>query len=255
MTRQEFLGFLNKRLQVLKQQEREDILSEYEQHIMMRMENGLSEEDAIKDFGNLEELVSEILDAYHVDGECGKKTLGIDKREVGRQVSEGVSGACSKAGKGIGALWGFFKKMLQAAAGGIKRAVYGTGGWLKKIWSRLRRACAGPETTEKRRSPALPGKRNGYRGEMMMIKKAGRFFMWCIGICIKGAALLFLSPFFLCALFLLMSLGILAVLLAMGYPLWGVTILTLGLTMCSVSFIWLVSDVVFRKKGGNGSEN
>ena len=67
MTKTEFLAFLEQRLIVLNDTERNDLLSEYEQHIEMKVESGLSEEDAIADFGDPEELVRELLDAYHLN--------------------------------------------------------------------------------------------------------------------------------------------------------------------------------------------
>ncbi len=73
MNREEFLNSLENRLQVLNKQERDDILSEYRQHIELRIGSGLSEEAAIQDFGNLDDLAAEILDAYNVDPEYGRK--------------------------------------------------------------------------------------------------------------------------------------------------------------------------------------
>lgn len=67
MTKTEFLTFLEQRLMVLNDDERADLLSEYKQHIEMKVESGLSEEDAIADFGDPEELVKELLDAYHLN--------------------------------------------------------------------------------------------------------------------------------------------------------------------------------------------
>lgn len=81
MTKTEFLEYLEKKLHVLNQKEREDILSEYSQHIELKMESGLSEEDAIHDFGNLEELAAEILDAYNVNPDYDKKTIHIDGKK------------------------------------------------------------------------------------------------------------------------------------------------------------------------------
>ena len=45
---------------VLNDDERADLLSEYEQHIEMKVASGLSEEDAIADFGDPEELIKEL---------------------------------------------------------------------------------------------------------------------------------------------------------------------------------------------------
>ncbi|MBQ5614808.1 MAG: hypothetical protein IIU81_00585, partial [Peptococcaceae bacterium] len=40
---------------------------EYTQHIDMKVASGLSEEDAIADFGDPEELIKELLDVYHLN--------------------------------------------------------------------------------------------------------------------------------------------------------------------------------------------
>ena len=72
MTKQEFLSYLEKRLGVLKKQEIQDILEEYAQHIEIKMQGGKTEEEAISDFGDVEELVEEILEAYNVDPHYGE---------------------------------------------------------------------------------------------------------------------------------------------------------------------------------------
>lgn len=66
MKKQEFLDELKRYLRVLQDEEQEDILEEYSQHIEMKIESGLSEDEAIKDFGSIRELAGEILEAYHV---------------------------------------------------------------------------------------------------------------------------------------------------------------------------------------------
>ena len=67
MTKHEFLNLLEQRLIVLNDDERADLLNEYEQHIEMKMQSGLSEEEAIADFGDPEELIKELLEAYHLN--------------------------------------------------------------------------------------------------------------------------------------------------------------------------------------------
>ncbi len=66
MNKTEFKDFLNDRLSILEDTEKNEVIEEYIQHIEMKVENGQSEEDAIKDFGDLEEFTKEILSAYHV---------------------------------------------------------------------------------------------------------------------------------------------------------------------------------------------
>lgn len=66
MDKKTFLAELQKNLAVLQEEELRDIINEYEQHIDMKMQSGLSEEEATADFGSLDELTAEILEAYHV---------------------------------------------------------------------------------------------------------------------------------------------------------------------------------------------
>ena len=67
MNKEGFLKELESHLRVLDDKEQQDILDEYAQHIDLKMKSGLSEEEAIRDFGNIGELAADILEAYHVD--------------------------------------------------------------------------------------------------------------------------------------------------------------------------------------------
>lgn len=77
MNKEKFLSELREYLSILENQEQEDILAEYAQHIDMKIQKGLSEEEAIRDFGAVEELAAEILEAYHVNPEFRKKGISI----------------------------------------------------------------------------------------------------------------------------------------------------------------------------------
>lgn len=69
MTKDEFLNTLEHRLQLINEKERRDIIDEYRTHIEMKMKDGKTEEEAIEDFGDIDELVDEILDAYKINTE------------------------------------------------------------------------------------------------------------------------------------------------------------------------------------------
>lgn len=97
MNKAEFIAGLDERLAVLTDDERRDILDEYEQHIDMKVMRGMSEEAAIADFGRLDELAADILEAYHVRAdyavvEKGKKNghgRGLSaRRAAGVALSE-----------------------------------------------------------------------------------------------------------------------------------------------------------------------
>ena len=100
MSKERFLSELREYLSILEDQEQEDILAEYAQHIDMKMLKGLSEEEAIRDFGSVKELAAEILAAYHEDSEhalaagrrgiwpvtpgSGRNNAGFGRSEPGR---------------------------------------------------------------------------------------------------------------------------------------------------------------------------
>ena len=67
MTRYEFISVLKEKLYLLNENECRDIIEEYMAHIDMKMAEGKSEAEAIKDFGDIGDLALEILAAYHID--------------------------------------------------------------------------------------------------------------------------------------------------------------------------------------------
>lgn len=67
MNKKAFLEKLRKRLKILNKNEIEDIIEEYEGHINEKVSSGKTEEEAIRDFGDFDELVKEILSAYKIN--------------------------------------------------------------------------------------------------------------------------------------------------------------------------------------------
>ena len=123
MNKNEFLEELNRHLLILEDEEQQDILEEYSQHIDMKVESGLSEDEAIRDFGSVKELAAQILEAYHVKAEFsgdaakdGRKlpvkpitVHGADLRDKFARFFKKLSAAarhgavcCYEAGKAIG---------------------------------------------------------------------------------------------------------------------------------------------------------
>ena len=123
MNKQEFLNELQSRIRILEEAEQQDILAEYAQHIDLRTAGGLSEEEAIRDFGNPEELAAEILEAYHVDparveappsqplvgvSSGLKRTAGRCRRFLGR-----IGGGLRSLASQIAAWWGSLGQRLR----------------------------------------------------------------------------------------------------------------------------------------------
>ncbi len=66
MNKNEFLSQLRKRLDVLTDTEIDDIIDEYADAINQKIQEGKTEEEAVQDFGDFEELVKEIGEAYKI---------------------------------------------------------------------------------------------------------------------------------------------------------------------------------------------
>ncbi|MBE6887079.1 MAG: DUF1700 domain-containing protein [Ruminococcaceae bacterium] len=72
MTREEFFAKLDARLSILNEKERKDIIDEYQSHIDFKIQDGKTEAQAIADFGDIDDLAAEILEAYHIDNNAAK---------------------------------------------------------------------------------------------------------------------------------------------------------------------------------------
>mgnify|MGYP005785866685 FL=1 len=66
MKKQEFLNKLRKKLNVLEDKEIEDIISEYAVYIEEKVNRGLTEEEAVKELGDINEIANDLLQAYKV---------------------------------------------------------------------------------------------------------------------------------------------------------------------------------------------
>ncbi len=67
--KEKFLKDLEKKLSILSNEEKQDIISEYSDIIDEKIKHGKTEEEAIKEFGDVKELSKEILKAYKIDPE------------------------------------------------------------------------------------------------------------------------------------------------------------------------------------------
>lgn len=72
MNKEKFLKELEKKLQVLSDSEKEDIINEYRDIIEEKIKHGKKEDEAIKEFGDIDKLAEEILSAYKINPEYGK---------------------------------------------------------------------------------------------------------------------------------------------------------------------------------------
>lgn len=246
-----FLKELKQYLAVLNEGEQKDILDEYAQHIDMKMERGMSESEAIKDFGDIQELAAEILEAYHVNPQFGVKRHVrfpsmkeempvVDLAKKGRNFwSKGrtlLKKLCVGAGLGLLRIWHVVTKpfsRMKEAWSNRKLTEYKQPKWR---WGARTEAPSAVGTERIRRTKMFGGilgmAASGIRNLFGFIIGLA---VWCIRWAWNGFMLFFALMTGMMTLVCLFGLGTLAVLLMQGYPLTGVTIGCLGLVLCGGS--------------------
>lgn len=132
MNKKEFLEALRQALAVLDETEQRDIIDEYEQHIDMKVASGLTEEEAIADFGDFNEMTAELLEAYHVRADyAGMGRMRENSAEkagnTGGQAQKAVPGKDGQSGETSGSGTAGGSTVGNFAAGLWKML---TGAWL-----------------------------------------------------------------------------------------------------------------------------
>lgn len=83
MSKKEFLNLLEKKLNILDENERKDIINEYKDTIEEKVKNGQNEKEAVADFGDIDLLCKEILSAYKINPDYGKEEeIKIKPKEI-----------------------------------------------------------------------------------------------------------------------------------------------------------------------------
>lgn len=239
MKKEEFLTKLRKNLSVLEEGEIQDIVEEYEQHIDMKMKEGLSEEEATKDFGDLKELTAGILEAYHVKSDYNGEKKNIDFDKVKEESKKATEKATSAIGKGAGVLT---KRAGLAAKWGI--------GQMKKLWNMIKRPFAGFRARFHDSGKRAEGR--GFFSKLWLVILGFCRLIWqCIVWSIRLVWNLFwcFTGIFsgLCTLGCIFFFGIMAVLVVMGYPLVGVILITVGGGLISSSVMLFGFSLIKRK--------
>ena len=75
MNKEEFLNKLKSKISVLNDEEIDDILSEYAGYIDEKVADGKTEKEAVKELGSINEIASDLLDAYKVKSTASEKNI------------------------------------------------------------------------------------------------------------------------------------------------------------------------------------
>lgn len=98
MSQDKFFKELEKRLEILSEEERNDIINEYKDTLHEKIKHGETEEKAIEDFGPMDELVTEILSAYKINPNYTKEGDKLKKAssDLGNSLNRFIK-TCSES--------------------------------------------------------------------------------------------------------------------------------------------------------------
>ena len=246
MKKDEFFSILKQRLAVIEENELNDILSEYRQHITMKTENGkVTEEEAIADFGDIDQLTAEILEAYHVRVNYREKEDQEKREQKAKErkiAAEKVSGSVKSFGGKIKAFFdGIGEKM---------------SGLFSKIFKSQREEseeCSQDPSRSKKRfkleknknaSPAASKIKLFFARFLSIIKG---FILWCLRTVWNVFFIVGGGFMGILTCIALVFFGFLLIMVFEGYPLLGASILSLGLILCGGSGTYFFFSILKRK--------
>lgn len=242
MNKQEFLNELQSRIRILEEAEQQDILAEYAQHIDLRTAGGLSEEEAIRDFGNPEELAAEILEAYHVD-----------PARVEAPPSQPLVGVSSWLKRTAGRC----RRFLGRIGGGLRSLASQIAAWWGSLGQRLRGLRRPPSPGSAADAEKAPSPVSRFRrirtGAALGVRGLGRRIEALVRLAWNLLLLLIALPFVVTAVLAILSIGVLAVLLIQGYPLAGPLLCCLGLALCCIALVGLGTTLVWKRRNADPS--
>lgn len=216
-SKEAFLEALQQGIAVLAESEQQDILEEYAQHIEMKISGGLTEEETIQDFGDIHQLIAEILEAYHVNPSYA---AGNEKRaNVNAPIGHWFACLGQRIRSGA-------HKIVQAGSEQVPVEVSLTEGE--------------PAASDVGNIASHPRKKIG--GSLGKLLKAAVWFGW------NGALLLCALPVIGLGVTALLLLGLIAVWLSQGMPLVGSFLGCVGLLATCVGVLGLGKNLVWHRR-------
>lgn len=243
MNKQEFLEKLSKRIHMLEDSEQKDILTEYAQHIDLRMHGGLSEEDAIKDFGDFDQLVSEILGAYHVKADL--QDTPASTTTSSRPFTEYCQTTCSSIGRKLKAAGAAVKHFFACIAHKMQNGFRHVTHKIKGLFHR-KSADAAPHTPRAKadRSPWFTSLGSALHRIWNWL---GRTCLLLLRLAWNLGLLLCALPIVLAMLIMFLCLGTSLILLFQGYSFLGVILCTLGGLLSCFGLLGLGQTIIWHR--------
>ena len=238
MNKTEFMEELRRSIHMLEDGEQTDIVDEYSQHIDMKVESGMTEEEAIADFGPVDQLIEEILAAYHVKAP-EKASAAVGPSDVGQAGGDQGKRVAKVAEAASGALGKLKAKSAEASKARRERRE-------RKAAERSAEAPCDGSGSAPRRAASSAANLAGrlWRCCIAVVKACARWcwnaFAVCVALCFLAGTLCGLGALGFCVVFMLQ-----------GYPLAGVTIALLGSVVAMACLALLaLRFLVFKRKSG-----
>lgn len=284
MNKDKFLTELRDYLSVLESREQDDICAEYAQHIDMKIQKGLSEEEAIRDFGSVEQLAAEILEAYHVNPEFRRqgfsfklpklktgasRSLAPSRANTGAGLAGNKDGSEQETESDIRQTGSRFREVMKRAAHSVRKAFHwigekcrAFGNWIMKPF-RGRRNSFDEEAQERTAGAERTKEMGGYagrffgtvgRGIIISWKWLARFCVFWLKFMWNAAWLIFALLCAGMAMIILAGAGATVVFLVQGYPLIGLFLLSLGGLLCFGALAYGAFGMLIKQKKNGGDD-
>lgn len=250
MKKTEFLSELKKRISLLEDDEQQDIIDEYSQHIDNKVSKGMTEAEAIEDFGPFDQLVEELLGAYHVKASAVEKSPSFNASSLvdgGKRAAEKAVGVTKKGCSKLKHCWEELDSLPTAkeSAGnsGLEGGEAGASAGNPTAKTSRTKAALGKaaHAAKDAGSAAVQGSASLGGGALALTKT---FLRWCWNFCIACMV----AGIAFCALGSLFCLGFCLVLLLQGYPLAGVSLAALGASVALICLGVLCIQLILVKK-------
>jgi hypothetical protein len=229
MTKEEFLKQLKESIHVLDDQEQQYFVEEYTQHIDMKMSQGMTEDEAVREIGSIDELSKEILESYHVKADFAENTP---------QKKLNYGKICGKVKRQTDKIYGKIAAGCKKIANSCKNALTGV------IKRKRKPESAEVESTESMETEIrkMPRGRRIISGFIRLLKglmalcgkllrKGVYIVLWGLLFCWNVCAILCgLFGIFLTAITVFL-IGIFLVMAVQGYPTVGLMVASIGATV------------------------
>jgi hypothetical protein len=221
---------------MLNNAERDDLISEYAQHIDMKVASGLSEEDAIADFGDPEELIKELLDVYHLNPNYNPNAVYTTEYDTQNN-----------------------KHSVDVKPSAVHTILAGSRKFGSSCEAQLSQALDKKNAKKNEKNSANADKRKLPWSDMtlphMSVGALGNTVLsWCKTVlrwCLKLAAFCILIGAGFCSLALLASSAAMLVFVVTGYQIVGPFLAVLGCTLLSLAVTGMLMQYVFGIGGAS----